>query len=117
MVQSGNVTPIFVLNRVVFGLFFNSYCLIAAVLNRFPALEDNGHVAYDTWNEPHHVGFHDFPHGKSKKIYTVDRSVHSMHSLCGTSPSNDLKTITTSLIVGPIILYCCRTDSERSAER
>jgi hypothetical protein len=34
MVQSGNVTPIFVLNRVVFEFFFGSYCLIATVLNR-----------------------------------------------------------------------------------
>jgi hypothetical protein len=37
MVQSGNVAPIFVVNHVVFGFFFGSYCLIATVLNRVPA--------------------------------------------------------------------------------
>jgi hypothetical protein len=33
-VQSDNVAPIFVLNRVVFGFFFGSCCLIATVLKR-----------------------------------------------------------------------------------
>jgi hypothetical protein len=32
-VQSLNVTPIFVLNHVVFEFFFYSYCLIVTVLN------------------------------------------------------------------------------------
>jgi hypothetical protein len=33
-VQSGNVALIFVFNRVIFGFFFGSYCLIVTVLNR-----------------------------------------------------------------------------------
>jgi len=34
MVPSGKVVPIFMLNRVVLGVLWGSYCLIVTVLNR-----------------------------------------------------------------------------------